>query len=270
MGYVYRYIDMKDNIIKYIGIVWSENRALLQRVREHQMYDEWCNGKQWKIEYMEIDNKTDCEGLEGHFISLYGTGKWYNKGKKKWGISNVYSMIDWKWKEFDYTSDNMEVKKRNSRRINDSFLSNLYNKSIYIFNNGVCYCFFQTFKKEPIYVYMALSSEDEEFAIENNIRYMNRRQLNFIIEMIEEDNKPFGYGMMPSETEQATIESLNKKECFTYKQQEKLISEILEHEIQTNNLDIEYVENFIRNCVYEMRVDVDYLREQKLKYVFKC
>ena len=79
--YVYRYTDLTDNIIKYVGIVWSKNRTLEQRIKEHYLYDEWCNGKQWKVEYLEIDNKTDCEGLEGHFISLYETNKWYNKGK---------------------------------------------------------------------------------------------------------------------------------------------------------------------------------------------
>ena len=266
MGYVYKYTDVEDNIVKYVGIVWSENRTLLQRVKEHQMYDEWCNGKEWEIEYLEIDNKTDCEGLEGHFISLYSTSRWYNKGKVNWGISNIYSMINWDWKKLDYVPENIKIKKRNSRRINNSFLSNLYNKSIYIFNNGICYCFFQTFKKEPVYVYMALSSEDEEFAIENNIRYINREQLNSIIRMIEKDKKPFGYGRMLNEIEQIKIEdNLEIKQCFTYKEQERLIGKISEHKVKKNNLDIEYVKSFIRSCVYEMRVDIEYLQEQKLK-----
>lgn len=60
MGYVYRYTDIADGIVKYVGIVSSENRTLLQRVKEHQTYDDWCNGSQWKIEYLEINNKTDC------------------------------------------------------------------------------------------------------------------------------------------------------------------------------------------------------------------
>ena len=35
MGVVYRYIDLNDNQIKYVGIVWSGNRTLKQRVEEH-------------------------------------------------------------------------------------------------------------------------------------------------------------------------------------------------------------------------------------------
>ena len=264
MGYVYRYTDLTDNIIKYVGIVWSENRTLEQRIREHYLYDEWCNGKQWKVEYLEIDNKTDCEGLEGHFISLYGTNEWYNKGKANWGISNIYSMINWEWKEFEYTHEDIEIKKRNNRRINDSFLFNLYNKSIYVFNNGVCYCFFNSFKNEPIYVYMALSQEEEEFAIKNNIRYMNREQLNNIIKMMEEDNKPFGYGLVPNEIEQTKMErNLAIEQCFTYKEYQRLFNEVQEEKIKLYNLDIEYVKRFIRNCVYEMRADVERLQAQK-------
>lgn len=267
MGYVYRYTDFEDNIIKYVGIVWSENRTLLQRVKEHQLFDEWCNGKQWKIEYLEIDNKTDCEGLEGHFISLYGTNEWFNKGKANWGVSKIYSMIDWEWEELNYISEDVEIKKRKSRRINDSFLSSLYEKSIYIFNNGSFYCFFQTFKKEPIYVFMALDPELEEYAVENDIRYMNREQLDVIIRLIKEDNKPYGYGTMPREPEQTMIENnLTVQQCFTYKERERLLSKISEDEVRKNNWDLEHLKRYLINSVYEMCVvDLEHIQEQKLK-----
>jgi hypothetical protein len=270
MGYIYRYTDIEDGIIKYVGIVWSENRTLLQRVKEHQTYDDWCNGKQWRIEYMNIDNKTDCEGLEAHFISLYNTSRLYNKSKTNWGISNVYSMINWEWRELNYHPENIEIKNRESRRINDSFLSKLYNDSIYVFNNGMCYCFFKTFKREPIYVYMALSPEDEKFAIDNKIRYMNREQLNSIIQLIEEDNKLYGYSLMPDESEQIKIENnLSINQCYTYKKCEKEISKILEQyeqNIYDRKINVEHLKRFIRNCVYEMKIDdIEYLQEQKLK-----
>ncbi len=266
MGYVYKYTDVEDNIVKYVGIVWSKNRTLLQRVEEHQMYDEWCNGKKWKIEFLEIDNKTDCEGLEGHFISLYDTRKWYNKEKVNWGISSIYSMVNWQWKILDYIPKDIKIKKRQSRRINNRFLINLYNKSIYIFNNGAYYCFFRTFKKEPIYVYMALSPEKEEFAIKNNIRYMNREQLNFIIRMIKENNKPFGYSLVPNEIEQVKMErNLTIEQCFTYKEYQRLFSEVIKENGKLENLEIEYMKRFIRNCVYEMQVDIEHLQVQKCK-----
>lgn len=31
MTIVYRYIDLRDNIIKYVGIVWANNRTLDDR-----------------------------------------------------------------------------------------------------------------------------------------------------------------------------------------------------------------------------------------------
>lgn len=36
MAWVYRYTDLSDNIIKYIGIVWGKNRTLKQRLIEHK------------------------------------------------------------------------------------------------------------------------------------------------------------------------------------------------------------------------------------------
>lgn len=269
MGYVYKYTDVDDGIVKYVGIVWSENRTLLQRLKEHQLYDWWCNGKQWKVEYLYVNNKTDCEGLESHFIALYNTDKWYNKNKTNWGISNVYSMIEWEWKEFNYIFDNVNIKNRNNRRINNNFLSKLYNDSIYIFNNGICYCFFRTFKKEPIYVYMALSSDEEEFAIKNNIRYMNSGQLNSINRLIKEDEKPYGYGTMLNEIGQIKIEGdLYKEQCYTYKEYENEMNKILRchiKEIKEGDIDIDNLRLFVKRCIYELNIDVEKLREQKLR-----
>ena len=36
MAIVYRYTDLADNTIKYVGIVWSGNRTLKQRDEEHR------------------------------------------------------------------------------------------------------------------------------------------------------------------------------------------------------------------------------------------
>ena len=44
MPYIYRYIDKKDMIVKYIGIVHNNNRTLEQRIKEHAK-DKWYIGK---------------------------------------------------------------------------------------------------------------------------------------------------------------------------------------------------------------------------------
>ena len=102
MGYIYRYIDLEDNIIKYVGIVWSKNRTLEHRIRDHELNDSWCWDKKWKIEYIteNINTRTDAEYLESHYISLYGTSKYYNIKKKDWGISSFISDKEQEWKEY--------------------------------------------------------------------------------------------------------------------------------------------------------------------------
>ena len=72
----------------------------------------------------------------------------------------------------------------------------------------------------------------------------------YIIKMIEEDNKPFGYGLVPNEIEQTKMErNLSIEQCFTYKEYQRLLDEVSEEKIKLHNLDIEYVKRFIRNCV---------------------
>lgn len=257
MGYVYRYTDIADGIVKYVGIVSSENRTLLQRVKEHQTYDDWCNGSQWKIEYLEINNKTDCEGLESHFISLYETDKWYNTRKTGWGVSNIYSMFNWKWEEFEYSFKKRVARRERNKRIGERFLSDLYEKSIYIFNNGNSYCFFKTFKKKPTYIFMALSEKDKEYAIKNNLRFMNGEQLDTIISLMEEDGKPYGYSEMLEEVEQIKLEDgLNVEDCFTYKEQKRIFKEC-KKKIKEKNIEIDeqWLKEWIKDKVYQMRFD---------------
>lgn len=98
MAYVYIYIDKNDEIIKYVGIVWSDNRTLAQRIKEHKINDEWCTGREWRIEYIKtpITNRTDAEYFEAHYVSLFGTDKWYNIRKAGWGISDYLpTRSDW-------------------------------------------------------------------------------------------------------------------------------------------------------------------------------
>ena len=103
MAYVYRYIDNLDGIIKYIGIVWSKDRTLTQRVYEHQRNDDWCKSGSFTIEYIEenINSRTDAEYFESHYISLYGTDKYYNDKKSGWGVSSFLPDRESEWKKYD-------------------------------------------------------------------------------------------------------------------------------------------------------------------------
>lgn len=97
MNYVYRYIDTADNNIKYIGIVCRDTEdALEKRIYEHSYMDEWCQGKTWRIEYITVPTKNDAHALEGHFIALYGTSKYFNKSKTTLGLLSFVKR-DFKW-----------------------------------------------------------------------------------------------------------------------------------------------------------------------------
>ena len=89
MGYVYRYTDLADNTIKYVGVVYSQNRTLEDRIREHKS-DDWCKCRRWKIEYINenIITRTDAEYFEAHYIALFGTDKYFNIKKSGWGTSS--------------------------------------------------------------------------------------------------------------------------------------------------------------------------------------
>lgn len=140
MGWVYRYTDLEDNIIKYIGIVWSENRTLKQRIYEHSKNDEWCKNKKWKIEYINetINTRTDAEMIESHFISLFGTDKYYNVKKSGWGVCS-YIKSDQEWKVyldgnfFEYEKhieeQQNEIKKLKNENKNKNFIIEKLNKA---------------------------------------------------------------------------------------------------------------------------------------------
>lgn len=101
MAYVYRYVDIVDNIIKYVGIVYGESRSLEQRINEHKN-DYWYKNSIWKVEYLDIEirTRTDAEFYESHFISYFQTDKYYNISKSGWGVSDLISNDESQWKTF--------------------------------------------------------------------------------------------------------------------------------------------------------------------------
>lgn len=113
MGYVYKYTDLDDLQVKYVGIVYGERRTLRQRIGDHAREKKFRN-KRWKIEFFsaDINTRTDAEYYEAHFISLYGTDKWLNKSKAGWGISTVLSREQVVWLEwFDGCEKHYETQK---------------------------------------------------------------------------------------------------------------------------------------------------------------
>lgn len=95
MAVVYRYKDLADDKIKYVGIVYGKSRTLEQRIREHSRDDKFKNHI-WLIEYFNVKSRTDAEALEGHLIALYETYEYLNVSKRKWGLSEYLpSEFDW-------------------------------------------------------------------------------------------------------------------------------------------------------------------------------
>lgn len=96
MPFVYRYTDTQDNIVKYIGIVFGKTRTITIRLREHS--DERIfQDTNWKIDYFEVNSRTDAECWEAHLIAVYKTYKYLNHAKAQWGISDILDgkPIDW-------------------------------------------------------------------------------------------------------------------------------------------------------------------------------
>lgn len=107
MDIVYRYVDNKDNIVKYVGIT---GRTLQQRVDEHRKLDSWVDTTQsWRIEYFLVNNKSESEAWESHLIALYKTYNWFNKAKKDWGIIKHFENLHIDWKIYSDTNDIIDI-----------------------------------------------------------------------------------------------------------------------------------------------------------------
>ena len=107
MAIIYRYTDLYDNKIKYIGIIWSDNSTLEQRVYHHSLNDEWCKKGTWKIEYLKkpIKTRTDAEYLEAHYINKFNTNKYNNVKKSNWGKGSLIDDMDDEWLPYNIIGD---------------------------------------------------------------------------------------------------------------------------------------------------------------------
>ena len=95
---VYRYVDLRDNIIKYVGIVTKS--PLERRILDHAHNDEWCKNGIWRVEYFECETQSEAEAFESHLIELYGTWRYDNKSKSHWGINRYLPNVAHWWQVF--------------------------------------------------------------------------------------------------------------------------------------------------------------------------
>jgi len=93
------------------------------------------------------------------------------------------------------------------------YIKDAYEKSIYIFNNGFEYEFYTRFDRKPTRIILALDTENLEYALENNKKYMNRDEFNELWTWMNRDKKPWGYDEMPSKEEQFKISNIKN---YTY------------------------------------------------------
>ncbi len=100
MAIVYRYYNNDDKCYDYIGIVYSENRTLKQRVIEHSK-EEQFQGINYSIDYFEVETHTDAEAWEAHLIAKYKTNKRLNKSKAFWGTCSYLPDDKDMWIDFD-------------------------------------------------------------------------------------------------------------------------------------------------------------------------
>lgn len=97
MHIVYCYIDLIDNIVKYVGIT---KRKLISRIKEHERDEEWVSLSKWKILYFNVKTKSESEAWESHLIAKYETFKFYNTAKRDWGLISEYNKIVPEWKVY--------------------------------------------------------------------------------------------------------------------------------------------------------------------------
>lgn len=83
---VYRYRDINDGIVKYIGIV--DDGTLPTRHKQHRK-EEWYKNGHFICEYIQLNNKSETEAMESHLISYYNTDKFYNRSKAGWGLNSM-------------------------------------------------------------------------------------------------------------------------------------------------------------------------------------
>ena len=96
-GYVYKYVDQRDSLVKYVGLV-KPGKSLRSRIKGHKR-DKWYHDY-FDIYYIKLNTQTDCEYCESLFISYYETGNFNNISKVNWGTSEFLNPEKLRWTKF--------------------------------------------------------------------------------------------------------------------------------------------------------------------------
>ena len=106
---VYRYVDKKDGIVKYIGETYGRNSDPLARHIEHMQRDWWAKISNYRVEFIECANRAETEAREADLIRKYRTDKWYNRAKRDWGeISCLPEISEEDWQDISVLADRKE------------------------------------------------------------------------------------------------------------------------------------------------------------------
>lgn len=233
-GYVYKYVDTRDGIVKYVGLV-NPGNSLMQRVRQHEN-DIWYHDD-FDIYYIEVNTKTDCEFLESHFIQYYKSYKYYNKAKTHWGESSYIDGEEFHWKKY-YKNTKVKIKSIGSKGLNSMLFAQkmcedvnniiFHNKiknyeivfcnnektpwaldNTFLYNNGVAYkkirlnetdarCNHKRLFETIIYQFAFLIAEKDGVVASNRGIYVNKHFKKYFHKYgIKYYNKNAGYGYEP-------------------------------------------------------------------------
>ncbi|SCX78670.1 hypothetical protein [Ruminococcus sp. YE282] len=88
--FVYRYYNIMTDQFEYVGVNFGNTiNELMRRVYNHNYQDDWCKNGFYRIDYIEVINKSEAYALESHLISLYETFLRQNKDKSNYGINSL-------------------------------------------------------------------------------------------------------------------------------------------------------------------------------------
>ena len=129
MGFLYKYVDSDDDIVKYVGIVnGDDEKSLDNRISQHRN-DSWYKDS-FRIYYFTVKTKTDLEFLEACFINYYETYNFYNISKSGWGESQLVDLSQFEWSEYR-SSKEIELEIRSDKRKRIKTIKNEINELLY-------------------------------------------------------------------------------------------------------------------------------------------